>query len=86
MGLDVNDLNLSVNIGRDPKNNRTDFSSLFNSGLPKTAWKIKQQQGRVGRNGLAAMDITLVFPQKGKSLPRVIYSSKKSYCLPCQNS
>ena len=48
MGLDVMDLNLSVNIG-----------------LPKTAWKIKQQQGRVGRNGLSAVDISLIFPQKG---------------------
>ena len=51
MGLDVSDLNLSVNIG-----------------LPKTAWKIKQQQGRVGRNGLQAVDITLMFPQKGTNV------------------
>ena len=51
MGLDVMDLNLSINIG-----------------LPKTAWKIKQQQGRVGRNGSRAVDIALIFPQKGIKL------------------
>ena len=34
-------------------------------GLPRRAWKLKQQAGRVGRDGTPAMDITLVFPQKG---------------------
>ena len=41
------------------------YVNIISEGLPKTAWKLKQQQGRVGRNGLPALDITLVFPQKG---------------------
>ena len=59
MCLDVDDLNLSINIG-----------------LPKTAWKLKQQQGRVGRNGLPAIDITLIFPQKGER--EIVSKSKHS--------
>ena len=34
-------------------------------GIPRTAWKLKQQAGRVGRDGLPAVDVTIVFPQKG---------------------
>ena len=34
-------------------------------GLPKTAWKAKQQQGRIGRNGSKAIEVSLVFPQRG---------------------
>ena len=65
MGLDVNDLNLSVNIGN--WNQTREFLYAKNiPGVPKSAWKLKQQAGRVGRNGLAALDIVLVFPQRGK--------------------
>ena len=35
-------------------------------GLPKTAWKLKQQAGRVGRNGLPAFEVIISYPQKGK--------------------
>ena len=35
------------------------------SGLPRSAWKLKQQSGRCGRNGLPAVDVTLIFPQRG---------------------
>ena len=66
MGLDVMDLNISVNIGLI-KIIADKFLTKLISGLPKSCWKIKQQQGRVGRNGSNALDITLVFPQKGKA-------------------
>ena len=55
-------------IKREPIGNPASICHIINqksSGLPKTAWKLKQQQGRVGRNGLSAVDITLMFPQKG---------------------
>ena len=63
MGLDVADLNLSINIG-------IEYISLkwlgkMYTGVPKSAWKLKQQAGRVGRNGMPALDIVLVYPQKG---------------------
>ena len=41
------------------------YKLLF-KGLPRSAWKLKQQAGRVGRDGLPAIDITLVYPQKGR--------------------
>ena len=40
-----------------------------NIGIPKNAWKMKQQSGRLGRNGEQAVDITLIFPQKGSAAP-----------------
>ena len=30
-------------------------------------WKLKQQAGRVGRNGSPALEIVILFPQKGNS-------------------
>ena len=39
------------------------------TGTPKSAWMLKQQAGRVGRNGMPALDIVLVYPQKGKNPP-----------------
>ena len=42
------------------------ISSNF-TGIPKNAWKMKQQSGRIGRDGQSSLDVTLVFPQKGKS-------------------
>lgn len=70
MGLDVSDLNLCINIGKIWGVKLRQFSILLNmsSGLPKTAWKLKQQQGRVGRNGLPAVDVSLVFPQRGTNI------------------
>ena len=47
--------------------------------MPKTAWKLKQQQGRVGRDGSPAVDITLVFPQKGNNI-KVGWNSKCKVC------
>jgi hypothetical protein len=38
------------------------------AGIPKNAWKMKQQSGRIGRSGENSLDITLVFPQKGEFL------------------
>merc|ERR1719186_211511 len=52
MGVDITDLNLSVNIG-----------------IPKNAWKMKQQSGRIGRGGEQSLDVTLIFPQKGSAAP-----------------
>ena len=55
-------------------------------GLPSTAWKLKQQIGRVGRNGQPAAEITLIFPQKGTCECTLLLSirpeetSKHSYC------
>ena len=66
MGLDVSDLNLAINIGIET-NYLTSIFIPSLQGLPKSAWKIKQQQGRVGRNGMPAMDITLLFPQRGQN-------------------
>ena len=67
MGLDVSDLNLSVNIGNINTNPSKKLTKQI-LGVPKSAWKLKQQAGRVGRNGLPALDIVLVFPQRGKNI------------------
>ena len=40
-----------------------------NIGIPKNAWKMKQQSGRLSRNGEQAVDVTLIFPQKGSAAP-----------------
>ena len=66
MGLDVMDLNISVNICLI-EIITNEIPKKIISGLPKSCWKIKQQQGRVGRDGSNALDITLVFPQKGRA-------------------
>ena len=34
-------------------------------GLPTTAWKLKQQAGRIGRDNKPALEIILSYPQKG---------------------
>ena len=44
-------------------------------GIPKTAWKMKQQSGRIGRGGEKSLDITLVFPQKGKLVSILLFCS-----------
>ena len=67
MGLDVSDLNLSVNIGNIDTNTSKKLTKQI-LGVPKSAWKLKQQAGRVGRNGLPALDIVLVFPQRGTNI------------------
>ena len=61
MGLDVRDLNLSINIGTLVMDSHP---GLYNI-ISKSGWKLKQQAGRVGRNGSPALDIVLVYPQRG---------------------
>ena len=68
MGLDVADLNLSINIGIENISFKWLVEKTY-TGIPKSAWKLKQQAGRVGRNGMPALDIVLVYPQKGKNPP-----------------
>ena len=46
-----------------------DLTCAVNIGIPKNAWKMKQQSGRLGRNGEQSVDVTIVFPQKGASAP-----------------
>jgi hypothetical protein len=49
------------------QNTSSHFISSNFTGIPKNAWKMKQQSGRIGRDGQSSLDVTLVFPQKGKS-------------------
>ena len=74
MGIDVKDLNFSVNIGKITNIFKyyiqyDIFASL--SGIPENAWKMKQQSGRIGRSGENSLDIKLVFPQKGDFYPPI---------------
>ena len=67
MGIDVKDLNFSVNIGKITNIFKyyiqyNIFASL--SGIPKNAWKMKQQSCHIGRSGENSLDITVVFPQQ----------------------
>ena len=43
-------------------------------GIPKNCWKGKQQSGRIGRSGTRALNITVIFPQKGNT---------SSLCMVC---
>ena len=49
-----------------------DLNLCLNLGIPKTSWKVKQQSGKIGRNGSKSINITLVFPQKGASAPDAV--------------
>jgi len=46
----------------------------FFEGLPSTAWKLKQQIGRVGRNGKPAVEVTIVFPQRGTDIYSILHT------------
>ena len=67
MGIDVKDLNFSVNIGKITNIFKyyiqyNIFASL--SGIPKNAWKMKQQSGRIGRSGENSLDIRPSYSNK----------------------
>merc|ERR1712183_651088 len=47
----------------------TGLNFSINIGIPKNAWKMKQQSGRIGRGGEQSLDVTLIFPQKGSAAP-----------------
>ena len=66
MGLDTQDLNLSINIGNIFYSQVLwEYHSV--PGIPKSSWKAKQQSGRIGRGGEDSVDVTFAFPQKGES-------------------
>ena len=44
-----------------------DLNLCVSVGLPKTVWKLRQQAGRIGRNGTPAIEVIIGFPQKGTS-------------------
>ena len=60
-----------------------DLTFSINIGIPKNAWKMKQQSGRLGRNGEQSVDVTIVFPQKGASAPesKLRRAIKGSSCI-----
>ena len=43
-----------------------DLNLCVSVGFPKTVWKLRQQAGRIGRNGQPAIEIVIGFPQKGR--------------------
>ena len=72
MGLHTRKLNLSLSVGKRRCFKKIVLTHKGILGLPSSSWKLAQQAGRVGRDGMPAVDITLVYPQKGTILP-VIY-------------
>ena len=54
----------------------SDLNLCVSIGLPQTAWKLKQQAGRVGRNGSPSLEIIICYPQKGDSLKQLSYLNR----------
>ena len=54
----------------------SDLNLCVSIGLPQTAWKLKQQAGRVGRNGSPSLEIIICYPQKGDSFKQLSYLNR----------